>query len=54
MANETALERILRVLDESDQIEPSFKAGLKEGLFLLEASPTVPGIQAIVEKSALK
>lgn len=51
MAVETALERILRVLDESKEIDPSLKAGLREGLELLEATPTTQGFQKIVEKT---
>ena len=51
MASESALERILRVLEESEQIDSSLKPALEQGIRLLEASPTVPGFQAIVEKS---
>lgn len=52
MPVETALERILRVLEESKEIDPGLKTGLREGLELLEATATTPGFQKIVEKNA--
>lgn len=51
MANETALERILRVLNESEEVEPELKPALEEGLLLLENTPTPAGFQKIVERS---
>jgi hypothetical protein len=51
MALETAFERILRVLKESEGIDPALKTGLEEGIELLQKSPTVPGFMKIVEKN---
>lgn len=50
MANESAIDRILRVLDESQEISEELKPSLKQAILLVETSPTVAGFQKIVEK----
>lgn len=54
MVNENAISRILRVLDESSEIENELKPFLREGILLLEASPTVAGFQRIVEQGGTR
>lgn len=51
MAPETAFERIRRVLEESEEIDSALKEGLKEGIQLLEKSPTNAGFKKIVERN---